>query len=270
MKTLAPMFLHTYAIGTKYPMRGFNGGMNGAPNHYVIREGTPEETIVEKTAFEEPLSTGHIVHAKLGGGGGWGDPLERDPAAVLDDVLDEYVSLKSARSNYGVVIDETTMEIDESATAALRKKLAAERHTRQQDQAKAVRYLSPEWQQLCQDALNADPEFARLAGDLTLELNNIIEECPDGKTRFLYWRFENGKLRETEVGPIEQLADRKPFFTTIATYGTFQKINTAKMSADAAVMNGLIRFEGDLVQMMQHAEALERFTEVRRKIPTQY
>jgi hypothetical protein len=42
------------------------------------------------------------------------------------------------------------------------------------------------------------------------------------------------------------------------------------MSVDAAVMNGLIRFEGDLVQMMQHAEALERFTEVRRKIPTEY
>jgi N-methylhydantoinase B len=269
MKALAPMFLHTYAIGTKYPMRGFNGGMDGAPNHYVIREGTPSEAVIERTAFEEPISAGHIILGRLGGGGGWGDPLDRDPAAVLDDVLDGYVSIDGARRGYGVVIREDTMTVDAAATEQLRAELARERETRRAETAHAVAYLSPEWQRLCQGALNEDAEFARLAGDLTIELNNMIEDCPDGAARFLYWRFEQGKLIETLVGLREEL-DRTAFFTTIASYDTFRKINTAKTSVEAAVMDGLLRFEGDLVQMMQHAGALNRFTEVRRRIPTTY
>jgi N-methylhydantoinase B len=59
-----------------------------------------------------------------GGGGGWGNPLDRHPQAVLDDVLDEYVSPDGAERDYGVVLtgslEDLTLEIDEEATAALR------------------------------------------------------------------------------------------------------------------------------------------------------
>jgi N-methylhydantoinase B/oxoprolinase/acetone carboxylase alpha subunit len=58
------------------------------------------------------------------GGGGYGSPLERDVAAVLDDVLDEYVSLHAAHDVYGVVIDPQSMQVDQAATAALRASLA--------------------------------------------------------------------------------------------------------------------------------------------------
>jgi N-methylhydantoinase B len=57
----------------------------------------------------------------MGGGGGWGSPVERDPEAVLEDVLDEYVSLEGARRDYGVVIDERTMKVDQEATERVRK-----------------------------------------------------------------------------------------------------------------------------------------------------
>ena len=127
IKALAPMFLHTYLIGTKYPMRGFNRGMDGAPNRVVIRAGTPAEIRVEQTAFAEPLSAGDVSIADMGGGGGWGDPLERDPAAVREDVLDEYVSLDGARRDYGVVIDGKTLEMEEEATKRLREEMARER-----------------------------------------------------------------------------------------------------------------------------------------------
>jgi N-methylhydantoinase B len=127
IKALAPMFLHTYLIGTKYPMRGFSGGMDGTPNRIVIRVGTPAETDVVQTAFEEPLSAGHVSIADMGGGGGWGDPLERDPRAVLEDVLDEYVSLEGARRDYGVVIDEEAMRVEEGPTLRLREVMARER-----------------------------------------------------------------------------------------------------------------------------------------------
>jgi N-methylhydantoinase B/oxoprolinase/acetone carboxylase alpha subunit len=56
------------------------------------------------------------------GGGGWGNPLERDVAKVLDDVLDEYISLETAHDVYGVVIDPKTLKLDEAATHALRAK----------------------------------------------------------------------------------------------------------------------------------------------------
>jgi N-methylhydantoinase B len=59
-----------------------------------------------------------------GGGGGWGDPLERDPQAVLDDVLDEYVSVEGAERDYGVVFTGTladlTLAVDTARTESLR------------------------------------------------------------------------------------------------------------------------------------------------------
>lgn len=54
------------------------------------------------------------------GGGGWGNPLERDVTKVLDDVLDEYISIETARELYGVVIDPVTLRVNEEATRALR------------------------------------------------------------------------------------------------------------------------------------------------------
>ena len=57
------------------------------------------------------------------GGGGWGEPLERAIPTVLDDVLDEYISLDTARNVYGVVIDAKTLKVDEAATQAVRVKL---------------------------------------------------------------------------------------------------------------------------------------------------
>ncbi|RJL12330.1 hydantoinase B/oxoprolinase family protein [Paracoccus siganidrum] len=54
------------------------------------------------------------------GGGGWGDPRQRAVQDVLEDVLDEYVSIDAAKALYGVVIDPATLTVDEAATAALR------------------------------------------------------------------------------------------------------------------------------------------------------
>jgi len=54
------------------------------------------------------------------GGGGWGNPLEREPAKVQWDVLEGYISLDSAREDYGVVLDPVTLDIDIEATEHLR------------------------------------------------------------------------------------------------------------------------------------------------------
>jgi N-methylhydantoinase B/oxoprolinase/acetone carboxylase alpha subunit len=67
-----------------------------------------------------PFAYGETFMFESTGGGGYGNALERDPRAVLEDVLDEYVSLAAARDRYGVVIEPRTMRIDEAATGRLR------------------------------------------------------------------------------------------------------------------------------------------------------
>ena len=52
-----------------------------------------------------PLAKGDLISIRSGGGGGYGSPLERDPQAVLRDVLDGYVTLEAAESEYGVKVD---------------------------------------------------------------------------------------------------------------------------------------------------------------------
>lgn len=54
------------------------------------------------------------------GGGGWGNPKQRAVRDVLEDVLDEYISIDAAKDLYGVAIDPATLTVDEAATAALR------------------------------------------------------------------------------------------------------------------------------------------------------
>lgn len=67
-----------------------------------------------------PFRYGETFMFESTGGGGWGNPLEREPAAVLDDVLDEYITVDAAREVYGVVIDTASMSVDEAATATRR------------------------------------------------------------------------------------------------------------------------------------------------------
>lgn len=76
--------------------------------------------------WTSPLLSGHAFNYdeqflfESTGGGGWGKPAERPVGKVLDDVLDEYISVDAARRDYGVVIDTATMMVDEAETARLR------------------------------------------------------------------------------------------------------------------------------------------------------
>ncbi|MFZ4586110.1 MAG: hydantoinase B/oxoprolinase family protein [Acidimicrobiia bacterium] len=116
--------VYTYVIGMKYPLQGIHGGLPGAPNELVIRYGSDDPYRVQHTADWVPISAGQRVMYDYGGGGGWGDPLDRDPQAVLDDVLDEYVSIDGAARDYGVVLtgslEELTLAVDDAATDSLR------------------------------------------------------------------------------------------------------------------------------------------------------
>ena len=69
---------------------------------------------------EFELKEKDVVYMRVASGGGYGDPLERDPRLVLCDVADGLVSPEMAHENYGVVLDQQTNQIDLVATQKLR------------------------------------------------------------------------------------------------------------------------------------------------------
>jgi N-methylhydantoinase B len=126
-----PSHVYTYVVGQKYPMPGIAGGSKGAPNKLTLRYGSDDELVVKHTADWVPMAAGDRICFDYGGGGGWGDPLDRPASAVLDDVLDEYVSVEGAERDYGVVLtgslEELTLEIDAAATERCRAAMLAAR-----------------------------------------------------------------------------------------------------------------------------------------------
>ncbi|MFT5367007.1 MAG: N-methylhydantoinase B [Candidatus Latescibacterota bacterium] len=102
---------------TRCAARGFLGGQDGMAGELFLSDGT---RLAPKGRYD--LLPGQTVTLRLPGGGGYGPSFERDPAAVLDDVLQARVSVDSAREQYGVVIDTQTWTVDEEATVALRNR----------------------------------------------------------------------------------------------------------------------------------------------------
>jgi N-methylhydantoinase B len=129
-QVLAPCTAMAWMVSRRHPLRGLQGGDDAAPYENRFLVGTPEEYEIEGSAAAQ-LPAGAVTAYQYGGGGGFGDPLERDALAVKEDVLDEYVSASAARERYGVVlrgsVEDATIELDADATRALRARLAGER-----------------------------------------------------------------------------------------------------------------------------------------------
>ena len=69
------------------------------------------------------IKAGQQLYHRQAGGGGWGDPLERDTGAVERDVRDGKVSIEAARLGYGVVLDPHSLEVDGDATESQRARM---------------------------------------------------------------------------------------------------------------------------------------------------
>jgi N-methylhydantoinase B len=104
---------------------GLRGGRAGEPFRVTIDPEGPNERVLSGLADDEPVRAGEVIRIETTGGGGWGDPLERDPEAVALDVRQDKVSAEAARSEYGVVLVDA--EVDSAATKELRESMRAER-----------------------------------------------------------------------------------------------------------------------------------------------
>jgi N-methylhydantoinase B len=123
-QVLQPVTAMAWMVSADHPLRGMCGGEDAIPYSNRFEVGTPNEYRIEQTA-QAMLPAGAVIAYQHGGGAGFGPPLARDPEAVKEDVLDEYVSIEAARSRYGVIlkgsIEEYDLEVDHDATAALRR-----------------------------------------------------------------------------------------------------------------------------------------------------
>lgn len=119
----APMTLVTFGEGRRIPAMGAAGAHSSLIQPKVgrleITRGG-ETTIVTENVIET-IQPGERAANKNPGGGGFGNPFERDVARVVEDVKNGLVSLEGARADYGVVItDRETLIVDDTATAAAR------------------------------------------------------------------------------------------------------------------------------------------------------
>ena len=124
---LKPATAMAWMVSQKHPLRGTPARRRAAPYGNRFQVGTPEEYEVVN-AVQAQLPAGAMTAYQYGGGAGFGPAIERDPQQVLEDVLDEYVSVAAARERYGVVLTGSLraldLAVDEAATKALRERLA--------------------------------------------------------------------------------------------------------------------------------------------------
>ena len=101
----------------RFGPQGALGGADGAPNRVTVWQ-NGEPYIPEHLSKEQdiPMGPGDRVHVCTPGGGGYGDPLSRDPEAVLEDVRLERYTVAEADEMFGVVISGDPIAVDKDKT----------------------------------------------------------------------------------------------------------------------------------------------------------
>jgi N-methylhydantoinase B len=118
----------TRADRRDHPPYGFSGGLPGSASSNTLISGTRERVLPTMPMEAVKWGAGDLFRHVSAGGGGFGDPMARDPAHVLADVLDDKVSIERAEKVYGVVIEREV--VDETKTRTLREGARAKSRAR--------------------------------------------------------------------------------------------------------------------------------------------
>ena len=108
-----------------YQPWGLFGGGPGSKGKTMMNPGAGEVVLPSK--FVRKMQIGNVFRVEMPGSGGYGDPLDRDPSAVLDDYLQDKITTQHAREAYGVCIDPNTRTVLIDDTTAARAKLRQDR-----------------------------------------------------------------------------------------------------------------------------------------------
>jgi N-methylhydantoinase B len=108
----------------KFASPGLFGAKPPQPSKASLESESGEQRPLTSKVAGLRLRKGDLLTLEFAGGGGWGDPLKRDPERVRNDVVAGYVSVQSAESDYGVALDPADFSVDETQTAQLRRDTA--------------------------------------------------------------------------------------------------------------------------------------------------
>jgi N-methylhydantoinase B len=103
---------------------GVGGGRAGRTGRILLNPGTARERELPALGDGFILARGDLLRFETCGGGGWGDPLTRDPERVRQDVARGFVSARGALEDYGVALDPVTLDVDKTATDEERRRRA--------------------------------------------------------------------------------------------------------------------------------------------------
>ena len=129
-----------------------------------------------------------------------------------------------------------------------------------------VKYLSPEWRDAAEERLrkNLTPDKMK---NITSSMSNIYKNCPDGKERYLFYKFEEGILAELSLGEGEP---PKAVFRITGDYETYAKITRTELASLKALMTGKLKLKGNMVKALKLASVADRINKVLSEIPTEY
>ncbi len=128
------------------------------------------------------------------------------------------------------------------------------------------KYLSPEWTQGAHRRLKEELTAEKMK-HVTSSMITLYRNCPDGKDRAIFYRFEDGvidqvSVLEGELPPAE--------FRITGDYETFAKISRAEIGSRSALMGGKLRLDGNMVKALSLAVVVDRMNKVLAMIPTEY
>jgi putative sterol carrier protein len=132
--------------------------------------------------------------------------------------------------------------------------------------AQAVVYLSEAWRSEAEKRLREALSPERM-NRLTSSMTNVYKKCPDGRERFLFLRFEEGRLAESAAGagaapPAE--------FVISGDYAVFARITRAELASHMALMTGKLKLKGNMVKALKLASLADRINKVLATIETAY
>lgn len=161
---------------------GVRGGRPGSQTEVILNVGLPNEERFRKIDVLQ-VKNGDTVTIRTPGGGGFGDPFDRDPAAVARDVNDELVSLRSARSDYGVVLRETARGYVVDSAETARARLGVRRSVREFDFGEERDAWESVFSSELYDALNEHLfalDFEKRSGVRADYFSRVLIELPEG------------------------------------------------------------------------------------------
>jgi putative sterol carrier protein len=127
-------------------------------------------------------------------------------------------------------------------------------------------YLGPEWKEAVEKLLKSELSPERM-NRVTSSMSNIYTNCPDGKKRFMFFKYVDGTLDDFKVG--EGDAPEAEFAIT-GDYETFAKISRAEMGAQVALMSGKLKLKGNMIKALKLASIVDRLNKVISRVEADY